>query len=167
MQYMINGEVKTLKGVQLPDGGASPGKKGKGGRSKKESVTVIDSEQIIDHMKRFNHNSDTLYRLLVSDDNRSKHVSSYQVASQKASQNHRNAQQRQHQSSQKGQKGIGVAAATGLAADLSLGVASATTGPREYFFQRDGSQDSLMRQSQMPQVAPTQGSSAQDGGSRG
>ena len=43
-------------------------------------------------MKRFNHNSDTLHRLLVSDDNRSKHVSSYQVASQKASQNHRNAQ---------------------------------------------------------------------------
>ena len=88
---MVNGEVKNLKGVQLPEGASSPGKKNKRG-NKKESATVIDSEQIIDHMKRFNHNSDTLHRLLVSDDNRSKHVSSYQVASQKASQNHRNAQ---------------------------------------------------------------------------
>ena len=64
---MVNGEVKAFRnGSTVETTGANTKKTRKSNRKNKLKGPVIDPEQIIDHMKRFNHNSETLHKLLVS-----------------------------------------------------------------------------------------------------
>lgn len=63
---MVNGEVKALRNGLDQEGTATGKKNKKNNKKNKLKGPIIDPEQIINHMKRFNHNSETLHKLLVS-----------------------------------------------------------------------------------------------------